>query len=161
MDPADIPLRDIHVPDPVSWWPLATGWWVVIILSVLAIVIAIALVAWLKRHRVRRAAVREFAAIERRYREHLDAHLLARKLSQLARRAALGYGTEYQSAALVGPAWNAYLDTLNANSKLDDLAKATLSKAPYRANESFDTEALLAAFRAWVAGIHKPASVAP
>jgi hypothetical protein len=161
MDPADIPLRDIHVPDPISWWPLAVGWWTVIIVSLLAIVIGIALLAWLKRHRVRRAAVREFTAIERRYREHSDAHLLARELSQLARRAALGYGPQYPSAALVGPAWSAHLDTLNATNKLDDLAKATLSTAPYRANESFDADALLSAFSLWVAGIHKPESVTP
>lgn len=25
-------LRDIHLPEAISWWPLAPGWWVVIIL---------------------------------------------------------------------------------------------------------------------------------
>ena len=25
-------LRDIHLPDTISWWPLAPGWWVLIIL---------------------------------------------------------------------------------------------------------------------------------
>lgn len=25
-------LRDIAVPPPVSWWPLAPGWWVVILI---------------------------------------------------------------------------------------------------------------------------------
>jgi hypothetical protein len=24
-------LRDIHLPEPISWWPLAPGWWFVII----------------------------------------------------------------------------------------------------------------------------------
>ncbi len=31
-------LRDIHTPDPVSWWPLAPGWWVLITLLILLIV---------------------------------------------------------------------------------------------------------------------------
>ncbi len=28
MNPADLPLRDLHLPEPVSWWPLAPGWWI-------------------------------------------------------------------------------------------------------------------------------------
>lgn len=31
-------LRDIHTPDPVSWWPLAPGWWILMLLVIGAIV---------------------------------------------------------------------------------------------------------------------------
>tara|TARA_B110000003_G_scaffold144431_1_gene145497 strand:- start:1948 stop:2457 length:510 start_codon:yes stop_codon:yes gene_type:complete len=27
-------LRDIQLPEPISWWPLALGWWVLIVLAV-------------------------------------------------------------------------------------------------------------------------------
>ena len=33
MDPDLIPLRDIHLPQAVGWWPLAPGWWVLIALA--------------------------------------------------------------------------------------------------------------------------------
>ncbi len=26
-------LRDIHLPPPISWWPLAPGWWLVILVG--------------------------------------------------------------------------------------------------------------------------------
>ena len=32
MDPEQIPLRDLHLPEAIGWWPLAPGWWVVIAL---------------------------------------------------------------------------------------------------------------------------------
>ena len=40
-------LRDIHLPEPISWWPLAPGWWILIIAGCL-------LFAWLIRFFYRR-----------------------------------------------------------------------------------------------------------
>ena len=36
-------LRDVHVPDSVSWWPLAIGWWVIIGLVALIALLLLAL----------------------------------------------------------------------------------------------------------------------
>ena len=30
MDETALPLRDLHLPDAIGWWPLAPGWWGVI-----------------------------------------------------------------------------------------------------------------------------------
>ncbi len=32
MDPEQIPLRDLRLPETIGWWPLAPGWWFVIVL---------------------------------------------------------------------------------------------------------------------------------
>ena len=39
MNPADplSQLRSIHLPEPISWWPLAPGWWILIAISLVLI----------------------------------------------------------------------------------------------------------------------------
>lgn len=156
MDPAEIPLRDIHLPDPVSWWPLAPGWWIAA--SVLIVLLVIAALLWFRhrRLRVRRAAMRELAAIESRYREHADTHRLARDLSQLARRTALAVAPDQTTVAATGEAWSECLDAMNESGTTDELIKTALTRAPYRPGEDFDGDAVLAAFRPWLAGLRLP-----
>ena len=33
MNPEEIPLRDLHLPEMTGWWPLALGWWFLIALA--------------------------------------------------------------------------------------------------------------------------------
>ena len=53
MAPADLPLRDVHLPPAPGWWPPAAGWWWVgaALLAVLAIIL---LLVARKRARMRR-----------------------------------------------------------------------------------------------------------
>ena len=43
MNPSDplAQLKDIHLPDAVSWWPLAIGWWIVAIIAIVGIYYAV------------------------------------------------------------------------------------------------------------------------
>jgi len=160
MDPLDIPLRDIHLPEPISWWPLAPGWWVSAGVVVLLAAAVMFVWYWRKRRRVQRAALNELAGIESRYREHADTHLLARDLSRLARRTALALAGERAYAATTGLEWSNHLDTLNASGTSSDLIKIALARAPYRKDETLDGEALLNAFRPWLAGLRRPRTAA-
>ena len=45
MDPQQIPLRDLHLPEAISWWPLAPGWWLLIAFAVAACLLLRALFA--------------------------------------------------------------------------------------------------------------------
>ena len=63
MKPDLSQLRDIHLPPPVSWWPLAPGWW--LLLGTLLLLTAIAFWLWRRRRRSnwRREALRELAQL--------------------------------------------------------------------------------------------------
>jgi hypothetical protein len=81
-------LRDIHLPEPVSWWPLAPGWW--LCLALLVMLTAAALWWWrgAPLRRLRRAALAELSAIETAYARDGDGHACAQAVSRLLRRVA-------------------------------------------------------------------------
>lgn len=58
-------LQDIQLPDPVSWWPLAPGWWLLIFIA-LAIIVTTSIFLW-RRHQhnaYRRQALKELSALD-------------------------------------------------------------------------------------------------
>ena len=60
MNPNELPLRDLHLPEPIGWLPLAPVWWLLIVLGV-AGVGWLLLRAWRARQysAPRRFAIRE------------------------------------------------------------------------------------------------------
>lgn len=152
MDPTQLPIRDLHLPDPSGWWPLAVGWWC------LMVVVAIGL-GWLlwralqrrKFFRPMRHALREFAAIEADYLQHRNAVVLSKQLSKLLRRGMLAYAPRQQVAGLTGESWLAWLDRDLPVPYFHTEGARNLLLLPYRDVDSdpgnVDINALLAAVK--------------
>ncbi len=111
MNPAELPLRDLHLPAAVGWWPLAPGWWVLIGLLAIAL-LYLGFRAW-RRWRYnapRRYALAQFKAFCNDYTQHGNAVQFSRKVSELLRRTMLAYAPRAELAGLTGEAWLAWLD---------------------------------------------------
>lgn len=111
MDENALPLRDLHLPEAIGWWPLAPGWWIVIAI----VVVALGYAAWrmYKRwrfHAPRRYALRQLARFEAEYLEHRNPVTLGKQLSELLRRGMLAYAPREEVAGLTGDEWLAWLD---------------------------------------------------
>jgi hypothetical protein len=133
MDPEKIPLRDLHLPEAVGWWPLAPGWWVLIALAVVAL--GFLLRAWLRvraRGAARRYALRELSAIERRYEESRNPVEFGANLSELLRRTMLAYAPRQNVAGLTGDAWLEWLDQGLAQPVFRDGPGRQIVELPYR-----------------------------
>lgn len=111
MDPEQIPLRDLHLPDAIGWWPLAYGWWVLIgfVICYFAYLLWRAWRRW-RANRPRRIALRQLTQVQAAYRGGVDAVSLSKQLSQLLRRAMLAYAPRDEVAGLTGQQWLEWLD---------------------------------------------------
>lgn len=100
---AKLPLRDVHLPDAPSWWPLAPGWWLVIAVVGLGVLLVLAW-QWIRRRR------------RLRWLALFDAGIAAAALgpprlaaaSELLRRAARR--ADASAAQLQGQDWLRFLD---------------------------------------------------
>ena len=147
-----LPLRDLHLPVPVGWWPLAPGWWFLILLATLAIAYGLAR-AYQRRQRnaARRYALRELARFEAEYLEHNDPVTLGKQLSQLLRRGMLAYAPRAEIAGLTGETWLRWLDRGMPLPYFHTEGGKSLLQLPYRSPQDdfadVDIDALLAAVR--------------
>ena len=98
-------LNDIVVPDAVPWWPLAPGWYVLAVITALAL-IACAVVGWRRwrNNRYRRQALAQLEAIRK------DAASSMQQLPELLKRTALSAWPRETVAALSGAPWHRFLD---------------------------------------------------
>jgi Domain of unknown function (DUF4381) len=148
-----LPLRDIHLPEPISWWPLAPGWWLLLTLAVLAVVAFVLLRRWHQRKRRRQRVFEQLSLIESAWTEHRDALQLVRELSVLMRRAGISLYPRRDTASLTGDDWLAWLDGTSTHKGFSDGAGRLLAKAPYANSldaEASDIEALIALCRNWL-----------
>ncbi len=154
-DPAKLPLRDLHLPDSISWWPLAPGWWLTLVFVLLMVGAVLAIRYWIKRGRLKRFALTELDRLEQRYQaNNEDLQPLVQALSILFRRLALTLYPPQETASLTGEQWLQRLDsalekTSEANAFSSGVGRV-LIEAPYNPNCPIDRPALLALTRFWI-----------
>ena len=145
MDPEQIPLRDLHLPAAVGWWPRAPGWWLLIALAVAGFVYLLykQYLKW-RWNAARRVALGELARVRRAYAAGADAQTLAIDLSELLRRSMLAYAPRAEIAGLTGDSWLEWLDRGLAERPFSRGPGKKLETLPYQRPESVSNEADIA-----------------
>ncbi len=133
MDPTEIPLRDLHLPETVPWWPPAPGWWLVAGLVVIALLYLLRIALRLRaRGAARRHALRELDRLTTEFEQHGNAVEFSKGMSELLRRTMLAYAPRTEVAGLTGEKWLAWLDRdLDAPRFASDTGRKLL-ELPYR-----------------------------
>ncbi len=113
----NLPLRDIHLPTAISWWPPALGWWLV--LATLVCLVAIYFMVKKIRHarRLKRVTNETFHTIKKQFLQTHNKIRLAQQLSTLLRRASISFYPRQNTAGLTGKNWLNYLDDTSLAAK--------------------------------------------
>jgi len=119
-------LHDIQLPEQVSWWPLAWGWYLVIFLVLALLYFTIQLAT---RHRKRHRAKRQALKLLAKATELATPAARAKHINEVLKRAVLAYGQRNEVAELSGQRW---ADWLNSRSDKGPIIEAQLVNLAYR-----------------------------
>ena len=135
MNPDELLLRDIHLPDPVSWWPPAIGWWLIVVAAVVSV--AVLLIWWRRRLALRAApatlARADLLRLRTTWAQTQDAEWLVGEVSTWLRRVSMSLASRQHAASLTGNHWQNYLNELAGEQIFDATDAALIIATPYRA----------------------------
>jgi len=147
MNPNDVsslPLRDIHLPGPVGWWPPAIGWWLLMALVLVGLALY-ALRYYQTRHR--RVALKSLQRVRAALEQGVEPVVCLQNVSTVLRRFAMTTAARARNAepaadqdvpGLIGQRWLAYLDSRWQRDTFVSGAGRTLLAAPYARPQSIE-----------------------
>ena len=143
-------LRPMHLPDAVSWWPPAPGWWVLAALALMAL----CLLGWwlLRRWRklaFRREAVKELDQLLECYQTDGDNRAFVQAVNALIKRTALASEDRQRVSGLSGDAWLNFLQN-NGGAALVAPGVRELLEDCYAPQIEGDCEPLAVACKKWL-----------
>ncbi|MFT7414177.1 MAG: hypothetical protein ACI9FO_000835 [Methylophagaceae bacterium] len=147
-----LPLRDIHLPEAISWWPPALGWWILLVLIPLVIFGVWYLYKRLTRNTVVKSAKHLLITIKDD--QSSDDLQKIQQLSTWLRRVTMSGTPEQHNAGLTGKAWLVYLDNGVEGSPFSDGIGQCLADVQFRQSvpDDLDINALITLCEMWLRG---------
>lgn len=158
MPATQLPLKDIHLPATISWWPPAIGWWILAILVLAVLVGAV----WAYKRITRPSALKRAKKLLVVLKQDttLDNFQKLCQLSSLMRRLAISEYSRPEIASLTGEAWLAFLDRPMQDKPFTTGVGRLLADAPFRQTPPNDTDlaALIKLCESWFSAFAKHSS---
>ncbi|MGD0958560.1 MAG: DUF4381 domain-containing protein [Methylomonas sp.] len=146
----ELPLKDIHLPEAIGFWPPAPGWYMLAVLLPALAVLSIWAFKRARRKTVFKSAGQMLLAIKQD--NSLDGLQTLTALSAWLRRVAISTAPRENVAGLSGAAWLAYLDSRLPDAPFSQGAGRCLAESQYRraAPEDIDLDALFTLCERWL-----------
>lgn len=97
-------LKDIQLPEAASFWPLAWGWWALIVMTLCLLSLAAwSLYGYVSRRKIKKLALQELAQFD------VNDKSIQFKINALLKRVCMHYFPHHPIAGLYGKEWTAFL----------------------------------------------------
>ena len=149
MQPTELPLRDIQIPDAISAWPPAIGWWVLAVLIPRWCYLRYRLYRRLTRKTALKAAKKQFKIL--RDQSPLSKQEKLIELSSLMRRTAVSLYPRTDVAGLTGEQWINFLNQSAEDPDFNGRIAELFTDSLYsKAENNFPLAPLFAACESWL-----------
>jgi len=143
-------LRDVHLPEPISWWPLAYGWWLLMVLCLLAIAASVVLLIKTKRrNRYRKDALLELKKCYSLWQKNQNTVLYLQSVNAVLKRSIQHSDGASYMLRLSGADWVTGLNKLVVK-PLSEHTQEALSVHCYQESPETDVDDVQANALEWV-----------
>lgn len=144
-------LRDIHLPEPIHSWPIAPGWWILLLLILFSLISAIKFLRrrW-KNNRYRRSGQQQLKQLLQEYQLHQDPRQYLKRFSELMKRIALACFPRERVASLSGEEWVAFLDQTGRTDEFSLGHGQVLMYGAYEPDTEFEVQPLHELGMKWI-----------
>ncbi len=148
-------LADIHLPEQVGIWPLAPGWWVLLLVLAIVLIRALFLAGrYLHRRRLRQAALSELRDCRHQLAGAVGSNAsridYLNAVNAVLRRVALAHFPRQTVAGLTGRAWLRFLHQHGSLQGLDPQSEQALAEGRFAPDCQFDPDAVQKAAEEWI-----------
>ena len=154
MDPSTLlsQLRDVHSPAPISFWPLAPGWWVLIIIFIIALSTGIYLSISLWRSKQwKRQAKKQYKHLREEYQKSPSVEVII-EINKLLKQTLSSAKQDRHFLQAHGETWSEALLSVKKSkySVLDEAETNILSRDIYSAKQCCLDNDMLDRIALWI-----------
>jgi len=153
MNPADplAGLNPIHLPEHITHWPPAYGWW---LLTALIIASIVGLIWFVLRHKKRKRfkveALQHLALLQTEFKQHQDPYTALTNISTLLKRVCITQHGRNEVAGLTGNGWLKFLDKTGATQAFTQGPGRALIDDLYKPNIDAPIDQLFKLTHSWI-----------
>jgi hypothetical protein len=156
-------LADIHLPEAVSYWPPALGWWVLAVILLVLLFMGIKKLSASQRlGKIRKYALDELENCYFSYAEATDTDSNALKLgyvnqfNSILRRVALYHYPHSHVASLSGQRWLDFIVGSGDSELMNEEIASSLKEGRFQKQCDVDVEKMHEFGRSWVTSLYRP-----